>query len=58
MDKEPKGTFNFTFDSENKIGAVRWRDNAVVIVMSNVDTNVPIHTVKRYDRRQKKPASV
>lgn len=47
MAKEPKGTFDFTFDSENGIGAVRWCDNAVVTIMSNVDTIEPIHAAKR-----------
>ncbi|CAI6377591.1 unnamed protein product [Macrosiphum euphorbiae] len=58
MAKEPKGTFDFTFDSENGIGAVRWCDNAVVTMMSNVDTIEPIHAAKRYDRKLKKPISV
>lgn len=53
MAKEPKGTFDFTFDYENEIGAVRWCDNAVVTIMSNVDTIEPIHAAKRYDRKQK-----
>lgn len=30
MAKEPKDAFDFTFDSENGIGAVRWCDNSVV----------------------------
>jgi DNA excision repair protein ERCC-6 len=58
MAKEPKGTFDFTFDSENEIGAVRWYDNAVVTIMSNVDTIEPLHAAKRYDRKQKKQTSV
>lgn len=58
MAKEPKGTYDFAFDSENEIGAVRWCENAVVTMMSNVDTIEPIHAAKRYDRKQKKPTSV
>lgn len=51
MAKELKGTYDFAFDSENGISAVCWCDNAVVTIMSNVDTIEP--NAKRYDRKQK-----
>jgi len=47
MAKEPKGTFDFKLDSENGIIAVHWCDNAVVTIISNVDTI-----------KQKKPTSI
>jgi len=58
MAKESKGTFDFTCARETGMSAVHWRDNAVVTIISNVDTIEPVHAAKRYDRKQKKPTSV
>ncbi|KAG7197703.1 hypothetical protein KM043_014463 [Ampulex compressa] len=52
--KKPKGNFDYRFDCNNKVLAVRWHDNSVVTVVTNFGTLEAIINVKRYNRKEKK----
>lgn len=51
MKKEQRGSSDFRFTDDGKILVVRWKDNNVVTIGSNFDTN-DIGTCKRYARGQ------
>ena len=52
--KESCGTYDFRYDSANKILVVRWNDNSVVTLASNCHLVHPVGTSKRYSRSEKK----
>lgn len=49
MKKEQRGSSDFRFTDDGKVLVVRWKDNNVVTVGFNFDTN-DIETCKRYPR--------
>ena len=54
--KESRRTYDFRYDSANKIFVVRWNDNSIVTVASNCQPVHPVGTSKRYSRSEKKNA--
>lgn len=52
--KRDRGSYISTYESDSKVSIVRWNDNSVVTVASNVYSVDPIHNVKRYNRKQRK----
>ena len=58
LGKECKGSFDFAFDKKNEICAVRWNDDSVVTVMTNVGKIDPLLKAKRYNRKEKKTVEV
>ena len=54
IEKESRGTYNFRYDTTNKILVVRWNDNSVVTLASNYQPVHPVGTSKRYSRSEKK----
>jgi len=58
LGKECKGTFDFAFDKNNEICVVRWDDNSVVTIMTNVGKIEPLVIAKRYNRKEKKIVNV
>jgi DNA excision repair protein ERCC-6 len=58
LGKECKGTFDFAFEKKNEICAVRWNDNSVVTVLTNVGAINPLVIAKRYNRKEKKTVNV
>ena len=51
--KANRGAFDAAYDVESKISIVRWNDNAVVTVGSNIYNVEPLSRVKRYNRKEK-----
>ena len=45
--KESSRTYNFRYDSANKILVVRWNDNSIVTLASNCQPVHPVGTSKR-----------
>ena len=52
--KESRGTYDFRYDSANKILVVRWNGNSVETLASNYQPLHPVGTSKRYSRSEKK----
>lgn len=52
--KQPKGNFDYRFDGNNKVFAIRWHDNSVVTVVTNFGTLETIMNAKRYNWKEKK----
>lgn len=53
-----KGDSASLFDRKNKVLAIRWRDNALVSVLTNHGTVEPKSNTKRYDRKSKTHVNV
>ena len=47
MDKMKRKTYNYRFDSENKVLAVRWKNYKSVALTSNFDEIEPLATTKQ-----------
>lgn len=58
MKKGPRGSYDYAKISDQNIIAVKWHDNNVVSLISNVAGVAPIHTVKRYSQKEKKNIQV
>lgn len=58
MMKKPRGTSDFTFDKNNDIVMARWNDNSVVTIASNHEPIEPMSHVKRWDRKNRKMATL
>ncbi|XP_033228842.1 piggyBac transposable element-derived protein 3-like [Belonocnema kinseyi] len=56
--KKNRGTYDFSFDNEQKILLVRWNDNSVVTVATNNCTIEPLVNAKRYNRKEKRKESI
>ena len=53
MKKEPRGTFDYIFDTNNEILIVRWLDNKCVTMGTNYDTVEPLNQVLRWKKQEK-----
>ena len=53
MKKEPRGTFDYRFDTNNEILIVRWLDNKCVTMGTNYDTVEPLNHVLRWRKQEK-----
>ena len=58
MDKQPRGTYDWSFDEDAEVIVVKWKDNSNVCLASNFEHVHPTTTVKRYCRRAKEAISV
>jgi len=58
LEKECKGSFDFSFDKKNEICAVRWNDNSVVMIMKNNGKMYPLVVAKLYNRKEKRTLNV
>lgn len=58
MKKKNRGEMDYAFDTNNNILMVRWNDNSVVTVASNHEGILPMHNVKRFDRKKGKMVTV
>lgn len=58
LKKEERGAYDARCDPNTKILVASWNDNSVVNVISNCLSVEPMHTVKRYDRKQRKEVNV
>nr|CAI5818011.1 unnamed protein product [Callosobruchus analis] len=56
--KKKRGTYLSTYESESKVCIVRWQNNSVVTVASNVYNVDPVQNVKRYDRKEAKNINI
>ncbi|XP_033231513.1 piggyBac transposable element-derived protein 3-like [Belonocnema kinseyi] len=56
--KKNLGTYDFSFDNEQKLLLVRWNDNSVVTVATNNCTIEPLVSAKRYNRKEKRKESI
>ena len=52
--KESRGTYDFRYDSANKILVVRWNDNSVVTLFSNWQPVYLVGASKCYSRSEKR----
>ncbi|XP_068231946.1 piggyBac transposable element-derived protein 3-like [Palaemon carinicauda] len=57
MKKVPRGDTDVVVDSIHKILLVRWKDNAVVSVVSNLSPVYPLESVSRWSAKDKKRIS-
>ncbi|XP_066258244.1 piggyBac transposable element-derived protein 2-like [Euwallacea similis] len=53
LERLPRGSYDFRFDTENKILVVKWNDNKCVSIASNFDTITPMATVTRWNGKTK-----
>ncbi|XP_068240932.1 piggyBac transposable element-derived protein 3-like [Palaemon carinicauda] len=58
MKKVPRGDTDVVVDNIYKILLVRWKDNAVVSVVSNISPVYPLESVSRWSAKDKKKMSV
>ncbi|XP_025192062.1 piggyBac transposable element-derived protein 3-like [Melanaphis sacchari] len=58
LKKKDRGTYDFSFENNQKILLVRWNDNSVVTVVTNNSTIEPLVGAKRYNRKEKKAVSI
>lgn len=58
MMRLPRGSWELSFDRVNEVLAVRWNDNSVVTVLSNHLKHEPLHSAKRFDRKEKKMGQI
>lgn len=56
--KRDRGWFDAAYDKNSSIRMVRWNDNAVVTVASNIEEVEPIGNIKRYSRKEKREVQV
>lgn len=54
MKKKERGSSDICVDLSNEILALRWNDNSVVTLLTNFLKHEPIHSAKRFDRKNKK----
>ena len=50
----PRGEYDYTFDSTNKITLCRWQDNKEVTMATNYDHILPLHSVRRWRKTDNK----
>ncbi|XP_050292970.1 piggyBac transposable element-derived protein 3-like [Anthonomus grandis grandis] len=53
MEKTERGEFDASHDANSKISFIRWKDNSVVTVGSNIYNIEPLTRVKRYNKKQR-----
>ncbi|XP_068208518.1 piggyBac transposable element-derived protein 3-like [Palaemon carinicauda] len=58
MKKVPRGDTDVFVDNIHKILLVRWKDNAVVSMVSNISPVYPLESVSRWSAKDKKKISV
>lgn len=58
MDKEPRGTFDWSFDKDAEVLVVKWKDNSNVCLATNFEKVLPTQPVKRFCRKQKEMVNV
>ena len=59
--KEPRGLLDYRYDSENRVLAVRWNDNYVIILATNcqaINPNAPLLSSVDSNTSQTAPAPV
>ena len=52
MSKTERGTYNKAYDANNGLVVVRWNDNNIVNVVSNVHGVEPVQTASRWSRKE------
>ena len=52
--KEPRGPLDYWYDSENRVLAVRWNDNYVIILATNCQAINPNGSEKWFSRVKRK----
>ncbi|XP_050316175.1 piggyBac transposable element-derived protein 3-like [Anthonomus grandis grandis] len=52
MEKTERDEFDAAYDANSKISFIRWNDNSVVTVGSNIYNIEPLTRVKRYNKKQ------
>ncbi|KAI4471911.1 transposase is4 [Holotrichia oblita] len=50
LDKQPRGTYDWRYDKDNKITILKWKDNKCVSLATNYDTIEPLCEVQRWIR--------
>lgn len=58
LQKQERGSFDYSFDKKHEVLLVRWNDNSVVNVATNNSKIEPLVTARRYDRKIKKMVNV
>ncbi|XP_050295699.1 piggyBac transposable element-derived protein 2-like [Anthonomus grandis grandis] len=52
LEKEPRGAYDWHFDSSQKILVVKWNDSRCVSVATNFDTLLPTTIVQRWNKEE------
>nr|XP_015904162.1 piggyBac transposable element-derived protein 2-like [Parasteatoda tepidariorum] len=52
--KKHRGSYDFAFNKDAKTCAIKWNNNAVVTIVTNNDTILPIKNAKRYSPKERK----
>ena len=58
MKKTAWGSYDYKLDSDNNIIVVRWNDNSIVTLASNITGVQPLQTDKRWDRVERKKIEI
>jgi YD repeat-containing protein len=56
--KKPRGSYDYRYDDSGKFVVIRWNDNSVVTLASNVHGVLPVEKVKRWSSSEKKRIEV
>lgn len=58
MEKQERGSYSYAYDDAMQLHCIKWRDNAVVTVLSNCYGPEPTNSVERYSRKVMKKVSI
>ena len=58
MKKTARGSYDYKLDSNNNIIVVRWNDNIIVTLASNITGVQPLQKAKRWDRVERKKIEI
>ena len=58
LKKEDRGAFREVYDKTSKLVAVKWNDNSIVKLISNIYASEPTSNATRYSRKDSKKISI
>lgn len=58
LGKKKRGAFDFAVDEAIELSLVRWNDNSIVTVASNIFSVEPLANTKRYNRKERKDVQI
>lgn len=58
LGKEPRGCFDYRFDTTGEVLILKWNDNKCVTIATNHETIVPLYQATRWDRKAKEKKQI
>lgn len=58
LSRKDRGSHDYAFDESGEIMMVRWNDNSVVTIATNIGAISPLVSARRYDRKQRKEVGI